>query len=252
MPPITFHMVVATNVAEQVEADSLSRADGAYLLGSTTPDIRVLTRGDRRDTHFFDLDDHEEQDSVGRFFDAHQHLARADRVGADTRSFVCGYLTHLVLDELYITRIYRPYFLKHEALGGKVRANVMDRLLQFGLDREFGDEPAVVDNLVTALAFSVESIECGFIDHDTLERWRQVTLDIAARDMDWERARQMISRHLERSGISEPGELEAFLDSLPDLEDETIAHVTDAEINGFVERSTEAAARMVTRYLGCG
>jgi hypothetical protein len=251
MPPITFHMVAATSVAAEVGAPELGDDDGPYLLGATTPDIRVLTRGDRRDTHFFDLDDHDTQDPVGRFFEAHGALADPARISTTTRAFVCGYLTHLVLDDLYITRIYRPYFLRHEALGGRVRANVMDRLLQFGLDREFGDEPAVVANLVRALAFSVESIECGFIDHDTLERWRQVTLDIAARDMDWDRARQMISRHLERSGISEPGELAAFLDSLPALESETIAHVTNTEINGFVQRSTEAAARMVMRYLGC-
>ncbi len=244
-------MVVATNVARQLASAPLSESSGAYLLGSTTPDIRVLTRGDRQDTHFFDLDDHGVQDSAGRFLAAYRRLADPSAISADTRSFVCGYLTHLVLDEMYITRIYRPYFLEHEAVGGKVRANVMDRLLQFGLDREFGDDPAVVGNLVGALAFSVESIDCGFIDQDTLERWRQVTLDIAARDMDWDRARQMISRHLERAGISEPGELAEFLDSLPALENETIAHVTNAEIDGFVERSTEAAARIVTRYLGC-
>ena len=240
------------NVAAGVGSETLTSGDGPYLLGATTPDIRVLTRGDRRDTHFFDLDDHGAQDSPSRFLEAYGDLADPDKISDETRSFVCGYLTHLVLDEMYITRIYRPFFLPHEAIGGKVRANVMDRLLQFGLDREFGDAPGVGDRLVEALAFSVESIECGFIDHDTLERWRQVALDVAARNMDWERARQMISRHLERAGISEPVELEEFLDSLPALENETIAHVTSAEIEGFVERSTDVAAKTVMRYLGCG
>lgn len=242
---------MAERVAAELGIDDLVAADGPYLLGATTPDIRVITRGDRRDTHFFDLHVHQHQDSVSRFLETHGHLADPDGLTPETRAFVAGYQTHLVLDELYITGIYRRYFLQHEELGGAIRANVMDRLLQFGLDREFGDDPDVVDNLVRALAFSVESIECGFIDHETLERWRQVTADIAARDMDWDRARQMIARHLERAGIASPEELERFLDSLPGLEDATIAYVTNAEIDGFVQRSTEEAARTVARYFGC-
>jgi hypothetical protein len=128
----------------------------------------------------------------------------------------------------------------------------MDRLLQFDLDHSHGDDPEVVARLLEALAFTVESIECGFIDHETLERWRQVTADVAARNMDWERARTMIARHLERSGIQPGAELDDFLDSLPDLQGETIALVTGAEVEGFIQRSTEAAARTVERYFECG
>lgn len=252
MPPITFHMVLAQQVASHLQLADLAGAPGPFLLGSTTPDIRVITRGDRRDTHFFDLSEHDHQDSVAAFFATHGHLADAGAVSAETRAFIAGYLTHLVLDEQYITEVYRRYFLRHEQLGGIVRANVMDRLLQFGLDRSFGDDPEIVSSLLEALAFTVESIECGFIDHETLERWRQVTADVAARDMDWERARTMIARHLERSGIAAGPELDAFLDSLPDLEGETMALVTSAELERFIERSSEAAARTVARYFECG
>ena len=252
MPPITFHMVVARNVGEMLGGADLRAEPGPYLLGSTTPDIRVITRGDRRATHFFDLGEHNHQDSVAAFFEMYGHLADPAAIPAATRAFVAGYLTHLVLDEQYITGIYRRFFLQHEALGGPVRANVMDRLLQYGFDRSFGDDPPTVARLLEALAFSVQSIECGFIDHETLERWRQVTADVAAREMDWDRARTMIARHLERSGIAAGPELDDFLDSLPDLEGETIALVTEAEIDGFIQRSTEAAARTVERYFECG
>ena len=37
--------------------------------------------------------------------------------------------------------------------------------------------------------------------------------------------------------------------SLPELLDATIAHVTDTELDGFVRRSTEVAARAIERYL---
>lgn len=251
MPPITFHMVLARNVAESLRHPNLAAAAGPYLLGSTTPDIRVITRGDRQDTHHFDLSVHDHQDSVARFFEERPGLADAGALNAETRAFVAGYLSHLVLDEQYITGIYRPFFARHDELGGRIRANVMDRLLQFGLDRKFGDDPDVVRNLLEALAFTVESIECGFIDAETLDRWRQVTADVAARDMDWDRARAMINRHLQLAGVEEGPELTTFLDSLPELENETIAFIGDEEITGFVERSSDIASGVIARYLEC-
>ena len=61
--------------------------------------------------------------------------------------------------------------------------------------------------------------------------------------MDWDRARGMIESHLRRSGVDDSeGELSAFLDSLPELLGETIGHVTNAEVDAFIERSTDAAA----------
>ncbi len=251
MPPITLHMILARRLGEALPPDSLSADSGHYLLGATAPDIRILTRADRRTTHFFDLSVFDHQDSVAGFLEAHGSLADPSRLNEETRAFVAGYLTHLVLDEQYITRIYRRFFYPHETMGGPLRANVMDRLLQFELDRAHGDAELRAD-LCDALACTIDTIDAGFVDAETLERWRQVASDIAARGMDWDRARGMIENHLRRSGVDDTeGELTGFLDSLPDLLGETIGHVTSAEVEAFIERSTDAAAAAVGRYLGC-
>jgi len=243
-------MVVARRIADELKEPDIDGARGPYLLGSTSPDIRVLTRQDRHSTHFFDLDGHDHQDSVASFLAEHGRYAAPDRLNAATRSWVCGYLTHLVMDEQYITEIYRKYFARHEELGGRIRANVMDRLLQFDLDRQHGNDPELRRNLCDALSFTVENIEvAGFIEPETLERWRKVTYDVAERTMDWERMRSMVSNHLRFSGLEEGETLSSFLDSLPELLDATIAHVTDAEIEGFAQRATAAAARAIERYL---
>ncbi len=55
MPPITLHMVLAERIADALGNPVLDGARGQYLLGATTPDIRVITRQDRYSTHFFDL-----------------------------------------------------------------------------------------------------------------------------------------------------------------------------------------------------
>lgn len=253
MPPITLHMVLARQVANDLGQADLAGNPGAFLLGATSPDIRVLTRQDRFSTHFFDLNGPDHQDSVGAFFSQHGRFLESEQLNPETRAWVSGYLSHLVLDEQYITGIYRRFFAAHDALGGRMRANVMDRLLQFELDREHGNDLELKTELSAALACTVENIEvAGFIEHETLERWRKVSLDVANRTMDWDRMRSMISNHLRFSGLEEGETLSTFLDSLPDLLDETLAHVTNAEVQGFVERSTAAANVVVGRYLRCG
>ena len=58
--------------------------------------------------------------------------------------------------------------------------------------------------------------------------------------------------HLRYAGLQEGETLGTFLDSLPELLDETIAHITSAEIDAFVQRATASARSAVERYLGCG
>lgn len=252
MPRIPLHMVLAHNIALGLPPAAVDPASGQYLLGATTPDIRVLTKQDRLSTHYFDLNVLEHQDSVAGFLAEHGRLAAPENLNEETRAFVAGYITHLVLDEQYITSVYRPYFARHDELGGSIRANAMDRLLQADLDRVYGSDPDLQPKLVSALACTVEGIDAGFLDSNTLDRWRLVTLDVWERGMDWDRMRGMIANHLRLGGLEEGETLSSFLDSLPELLNETIDHITSAEIDGFIQRSTDAGQRALERYLGCG
>ena len=56
-------MVLARQIALDLCLADVPATSGAYLLGSTSPDIRVITRQDRLSTHFFDLNEHNHQDS---------------------------------------------------------------------------------------------------------------------------------------------------------------------------------------------
>jgi hypothetical protein len=252
MPPIALHMVLARQIAMEIGSGGVDPESGAYLLGSTSPDIRVITRQDRYSTHFFNLNDHNHQDSVAAFLGTYGRLAAPENLNDETRAWTAGYVTHLVMDEQYITGIYRPFFARHESLGGTIRANVMDRLLQFDIERSFCNAPETKTALAEALSGTIEGIEAGFIDGETLERWRGVVRDVAQRGMDAERMRSMIANHLRISGLKEDETLTTFLDSLPELLNETIALITSAEVDAFVLRSTDAARKAVERYLGCG
>src|SRR3546814_8038391 len=104
-------------------------------MGSTAPDSRVITRRDREETHFFTLHDLSDQDSVTRMFRENPSLAMPSGLDAATTAFIAGYLTHLVLDETFIREIYRPHFGALSEINGDPKSNVLDRAIQYELDR---------------------------------------------------------------------------------------------------------------------
>jgi hypothetical protein len=235
-------------------ADALALADieadrGAYYLGSTAPDIRAVTRWERDRTHFFDLDDFGEQDSVQALFEAHPGLAERAKVSAGTASFVAGYITHLVLDEGWISEVYRPLFGERSPLEGSERANVMDRIIQFEMDRRRREDRATIDAMRADIGASALEVTLGFIDIDTLRHWREVNLDFLKAPPTWDRFRNVASRHLKQYGVTEPEELERFMAEVPSLLQETVDHVGWERVQGYLDSSLARARELVRGYL---
>src|SRR3990172_8296280 len=102
MPPLGMHMTLARELARQLGRSAIESDPGAYYLGATTPDIRVITRWERARTHFFDLDHFEEQSGVAGIFAAYPELAMPSGLDESTIAFLCGYISHLEMDEAWI------------------------------------------------------------------------------------------------------------------------------------------------------
>lgn len=249
MPPIFLHMALARDIREQAGVPD-NNEPGAYYLGATAPDIRVLTRADRRETHFFDLGTLEHQDSVAEFLKTHRHLADPDKLDPQTVAFVCGYITHLVLDERYIEGLYRRYFGQLSALGGSLDANLMDRMLQYELDRQRRENRAEVEEIRQALAGCSLRVDVGFLDSETLRKWQQVALSLTEHPPDWERFRFQGGRHVNRAWMDDAAAYEEFLQKVPELLERTIKHVSTAEIDAYLDSARQAAGETIRRYLG--
>src|SRR5712692_3242316 len=221
MPPIFLHMAVARDLSRQFAAipfsDPLADDQGPYLLGATSPDIRVITRWDRERTHFFNLDQFEHQDSVASFLAAYPELHDPGRLSPATVAFISGYISHLALDETWILDIYRPYFGQLSALGGDAMANTMDRILQFELDRRSRLQAEATDEIREALGHCSLAIDVGFLDSETLRRWLEVATDQASYGADWERFRRQASRHLRDRGVETVEDWDRFRDQIPEL-----------------------------------
>ena len=247
MPSLGSHLASARVLAGRLGDRSVDAGLGSFLLGSTAPDIRVITRLDRDVYHFFDLDDFGEQDSVARMFDEHPQLVAAAGLDAPTRAFVAGYLTHLVMDQDYVERIYRRHF-GAATWGDDARGNVLDRVLQFELDRREREDESAWGEVRDVLAGATAVADVQFIAADTLGRWIEVVRDIAAHPATWDRFPQMMNRHLASAGYSET-EIEEFCRDVPQILDETLTHINDAAIRDFFDETMDRALARVREYL---
>ncbi len=251
MPPLGLHTVVAKDVADRLRHGVLDDARGNLYLGSTAPDIRVITRWERERTHFFNLGDFEEQSGVAGFFGAYPRLLRPAALSGPTTAFVAGYLTHLVMDETWITAIYRPFFGERSPLGGNLRANIMDRAMQFSMDREKRSQRDVMAHVLNEVARCDLALEIDFIDGDALRRWQEVMIEVVNHPPDWDRFRYVAGRHLREAGIESPEAWQEFVRSLPDLVEETLRYLTEERVRAFAEESLRRGLEAVKEYLEC-
>jgi hypothetical protein len=249
MPLLGLHMTAARELAGELASPVIDADRGAFYLGATTPDIRVITRWDRERTHFFNLDEFGEQDGVHRLFDQEPGLRDAAALTPATASFMAGYISHLVLDQDYICQIYRPLFGSQSPLSGDEKANLMDRMLQFEMDRHDREDPAVVDEIRQALVETALDVTVDFIGRDTLLQWRDRSVEVLAYAPTWERFGKIASRYLAAAGIEGDEIVETFIAEVPILLRRTIDHVGEERIREYMHDAKSRARRAMREYL---
>jgi Zinc dependent phospholipase C len=204
MPPLAIHTVIAKQMAERLNTPTLDQQRGNLYLGSTAPDIRVITRWDRQRTHYFDIHNFGEQSSARAFLDTNPTLANAAPLPPKTRAFLAGYLSHLVVDEGWISTVYRPFFGERSELGGTLRANVMDRALQFSLDADVRGNRDLMAHVLAAVTSADLDMQIDFLDRETIGKWHEIISDYVQSEPNWERFRARArQRHLSQKRIEE-------------------------------------------------
>lgn len=249
MPPLGLHMTIARDLARELASSLVDRERGAFFLGSTTPDIRVLTRCDRAETHFFDLDDFEHQDGVHRLFEREPLLRDVSSLDAQTASFMAGYISHLVLDEDYITQIYRPLFGEKSSLKEDALADLMDKAIQFDVDLAERADAERVEEIKQALAEAAVEIEIGFLARETLQQWRDMTLDVFSQPPSVERFARFINRRLGHVQEGDEARMAQFVDEVPALLKRTWDHVGEERMREYLESARSRALRSMREYL---
>jgi len=238
-------MEMAYLAAQQVDAKVLNENMGCFLLGSTAPDIRVITRKGREPYHFAQLDFEEVGAGVAGLFREYPQLADIEH--GPTRSFMAGYMTHLTLDETWITRMYRPLFGVDGVFETEAEGAVMDRVMQMELDTLALER---LDVLKTHLASFNGGVGIPFIDGDTLSEWHEWVTSFISNEFTWERLRFMATR-ISRGDESHPAHAIAddFVRGMPDTLDVLHETVPAERLVEFKRDTIADMARVVAEHL---
>lgn len=246
MPPIGWHVATARRVLDTLDYPELEEEIGCFLLGSTAPDIRIMTGRPREETHFFDVKSDHGISGIPRLLENHPHLVQ---LKGRPKAFVSGYLTHLAVDELWVDQVYRPYFGSGSHLGGDLEANLMDRLLQFHMDRGERLDRNRFDSFCEYMFTADAGEEIGFIDVPTLHRWREVVTNILKQEPTWEAFRTFTTRRFGGEEGAEPEQVHAFFESIPEALERTLTYVTHERLEAFRADAIRCSTEAVRAYL---
>lgn len=176
MPTPITHLVIAQRILDS-RPERVPQGDddafGAFLLGTTLADVRVLTGEPRAATHFLGLPPRRGDSGIRALLHAHPQLADLNGAGMCARMMVAGYLAHLLADEIWLIRVYWPYF-KHAVARHDWERLLWHDLLRSEMDQQ--DRTAVPAEFHRILGAARCASPFPFIADEGVEAWRQLLL----------------------------------------------------------------------------
>jgi hypothetical protein len=239
---------MAAEAKGRLGCPALERHSGAWLLGSTAPDIRIITRWSREQTHFGPLSSDDVCAGVKALFQAHPYLVPLSRHSTPTQAFLLGYLCHLMADQAWVVWVYRPYFGNPDVYDDAVAGNVMDRALQLELDRQ---ATVLVAEARALLDLSEEGVEVGFIDGLTLRAWREWVQWFLGQGFAWGRLHSL-ARRQDSAGHDAAGQaVETFLASVQEGLESIYSRVPQDTLGRYKEGVFREMRRLVQEQVVC-
>ncbi len=240
-------MALALAVSKELEVAIIQEHLGSYLLGSTSPDIRIITHQSRATTHYSHLDSSILGDGVTKLLAENPDLLDASKSSATTRAFMCGYITHLISDQTWIITMYRPYFGNREVFHDSTLANIWDRALQLELDRQ---DRSAWNETVCELKTATQGVEIPFISLTDLEQWSEWIGEYATGDFSWERLSSLARR---QSGADETVVAEAvetFLSDIPTGLEKIFSKLGKDNLAAYRARAIQGSLQSIQTFLG--
>ena len=250
MPNLPMHIYICQQVATELDWGYAHDHSGAAYLGSTTPDIRAMTKWDRARTHFSDLSVTHVGAGVQRMFEQHPHLAGSDNVlTPQTRAFLLGYVSHLVADEVWITSMFRPHFgPDNRVTDTEIEAHIWDRALQLDMDRAVleDNERLVVENDAIAAVDLMPALE--FLQDELIDEWRGWVARLLGWDFTWERLKRALNR-MYRDNDDVQLVVDGFLEQMPQSLERVYERIPHELVDAYRQRVIDETKVQAREYL---
>ena len=247
MPNLPAHIDLAIAASSELRHPDIESHLAYFYLGATAPDIRALTKRARSEYHFVDLDFETIGTGVQAMFSAYPELMNAAEHDGPTRAFIAGYITHLLADESYIVRMFRPFFGDGGVFEDDDRAKVWDRALQLDFDREVWDH---VRRSVGQLDVDPANISVRFLPQEDLVLWKEWVTRVVGTGFSWDRLKFMASR-ISAGDDRHPAHAQAelFISSVPDSLTALYDLVPRARVSEFKSDSLDTIVSGLRGYL---
>ena len=248
MPNLMTHIRMATETIAAVDDPDLTANKGAFILGSVSPDIRAITKWPREHTHFVPLNVKEIGSGTRAMFDKHPNLNHASSTNTQTRAFLAGYISHLALDETWITQVYQPYLGNISSFSSPVEATIADRVIQLDADRAARILLNDANPILVTLENSEDNVTIEFISRKLLREWRMWVCKYIRQPFSWERLHFLVQRSHKDDDTANK-QVDLFLDTLDINLDRIYARLPSDCIGRFTQESITQATRLIKHYL---
>ena len=245
MPTPLVHLYVSQQIlaADAVPGmGRLRRHAGDFLLGSIAPDAWTLGGLDRTGAHLLPIPVPPDKQGATELLNRYPELRQASRLQAPQAAFVAGYMTHLLIDEIWYHQIFDPFFLNSPSDQSARRRLILHNALRLHLEDRLEDH--IQPDLIRALATTRVVYTIPPFPDSILTTWRDL-ISAELRSGGEKRSAEVFA---ERMGVP-VHELLAILHSSETMQREILSRLPDRLVEHVLEAGITQGRNVIFAYL---
>tara|TARA_B100000686_G_scaffold355010_1_gene468990 strand:- start:43337 stop:44083 length:747 start_codon:yes stop_codon:yes gene_type:complete len=243
LPNLPKHIQLAKLSSSKINLHIISKNIGYFLLGSTSPDMHVISKENREQYHFSTLSVNKIGTGVEKILIKYPELKNIREQNSETQAFFAGYISHLIADEMWINKIFRPYFGNKSIYNDEIFGLLMDRAVQLDMDKQAWP---VLNNSLICIRTASKSLNIKFINNNKLIEWREWVTNFLSKDFSWERLKFMAKR-IEKNNSNKSVILmaDSFLESIDSNLEKIYSKVSKNEIIKYEKDTIDITTKLI-------
>ena len=245
MPTPFTHLVAAAELLAAPElapdARAALQADWpAFLFGNTAPVVQTISGQPRAATHFFSVPLRDAHAAGPKLLASYPALAVRAALPPAQAAFICGYLAHLVFDQLWVRDLFEPYFGEAPTWGTFPERLYLHNVLRAHVDADD------LGRLTLAVGDRLKAAEPAgwlpFVDSHHLRAWRDLIADQLSSG-----AGRTVEVFAQRNRV-DPREFAALLASPEQMAARVFSHLPPSALAAYRAQALAASARTISIY----